>query len=142
MSDKYAFIAAESATPAEDGLPPAPSVTAMCAWLGVSKSGFYEWLGRPPSPTQRRRDDLAAKIKALFDEFGGTYGYRRIHAELLRRGEQVGIELVRALAQARSEYSAAQAVSYDDGARRAGAGDPGPAAARLHRRAAGDKAGR
>jgi len=97
VSDKYAFIAAESATPAEDGLPPAPSVTAMCAWLGVSKSGFYEWLGRAPSPTQRRRDDLAAKIKALFDEFGGTYGYRRIHAELLRRGEQVGIELVRAL---------------------------------------------
>jgi putative transposase len=33
----------------------------------------------------------------LFKAFGGVYGYRRIHAELRRAGEQVGCELVRAL---------------------------------------------
>lgn len=33
-----------------------------------------------------RDRELAEKIRALFDEFGATYGYRRIHAELLRAG--------------------------------------------------------
>ena len=35
------------------------------------------------------------KIRALFAAFDGTYGYRRIHAELVRAGERVGAELVR-----------------------------------------------
>ena len=92
MSEKYALIAAEDAT-GED----APTITAMCAWLAVSKSGFYEWLGRPASAAAQRRDELKLKIKTLFDLSGGTYGYRRIHAELVRAGERVGDELVRKL---------------------------------------------
>ena len=69
----------------------------MCALLEVSKSGFYEWRGRPVSATGRRRDLLAEKVRALFAAFDGTYGYRRIHAELVRAGERAGAELVRAL---------------------------------------------
>ena len=38
MSDKYALIAAEQAMSG-----PAPSVSAMCAGLEVSRSGFYDW---------------------------------------------------------------------------------------------------
>ena len=91
MSDKYAFIAAEYATPG------AATLTLMLAWLAVSKSGYYEWLDRPVSDAEVRREDLKLKVKALFDSFGGTYGYRRIHAELLRAGEVVGDELVRKL---------------------------------------------
>ena len=67
----------------------------MCAWLEVSKSGFYEWRGRPVSAAQRRRELLAYKIGALFEAFDGTYGYRRIHAELVRAGERVCPKLVR-----------------------------------------------
>ncbi|HUJ82501.1 MAG TPA: IS3 family transposase [Candidatus Acidoferrales bacterium] len=96
VSEKYAFIAAlyaDPCVPATD----APTMAQMTGWLGVSKSGYYEWLNRPPSDTQTRREDLALKIRALFDEFGGTYGYRRIHAELARGGEPVGDELVRKL---------------------------------------------
>ena len=52
---------------------------------------------RPESVTQRRRELLADKIAALFETFDATYGYRRIHAELLRAGERVGPELVRKL---------------------------------------------
>ncbi|WP_372442334.1 IS3 family transposase [Tenggerimyces flavus] len=74
-----------------------PSVRKMCGWLGVSTSGFYEWRCRPMSATVRRREDLKVKIRALFDESDGTYGYRRIHVELVGAGEQVGEELVRAL---------------------------------------------
>jgi len=92
VSEKFAFIDAERAQPA--GL---PTVERMCGLLEVSKSGFYEWRGRPASAAQQRRVLLADKIGALFEAFGGTYGYRRIHAELLRTGEWVGPELVRDL---------------------------------------------
>jgi transposase InsO family protein len=69
----------------------------MCSLLGVSKSGFYEWRGRPASATAERRDDLKALIIDVFDGSDGTYGYRRVHAALARRGVQAGPELVRAL---------------------------------------------
>ena len=91
MSEKYVFIAAEFAEP------DAPTIAQMTGWLSVSKSGYYEWLNRSPSDAQRRREELKIKVKTLFDEFGGTYGYRRIHAELVRAGELVGDELVRKL---------------------------------------------
>ena len=97
MSDKYEFIAAERATHSSENSGDAPTMVRMCAWIGVSKSGYYEWLDRRPSAAARRRELLADKIRALFEAFGGTYGYRRIHAELLRAGEHVGAELVRRL---------------------------------------------
>ena len=97
MSDKYAFIAAERATHSSENSGDAPTMVRMCAWIGVSKSGYYEWLDRRPSAAARRRELLADKIRALFEAFGGTYGYRRIHAELLRADERVGPELVRRL---------------------------------------------
>lgn len=93
MSESYAFIAVENADP------DCPwSVIKMCAWLEVSRSGFYEFLGRQPSSSERRRERLLVLIKAIFfEESRGTYGYRRVHAALLRAGEQVCSELVRAL---------------------------------------------
>ena len=100
MSDKYEFIAAERATHSSENSGDAPTIVRMCAWIGVSKSGYYEWLDRRPSAAARRRELLSDKIRALFEAFGGTYGYRRIHAELLRAGEHVGAELVRRLMRA------------------------------------------
>jgi transposase InsO family protein len=69
----------------------------MCKWLGVSKSGFYDWKSRPESATARRRELLKIKIRALFEVNDSTYGYRRLHAALVRGGEQAGPELVRQL---------------------------------------------
>jgi transposase InsO family protein len=69
----------------------------MCRWLQVSRSGYYEWLHRPPSATAQRRELLKIKIQALFDACDGSYGYRRLHQQLVRGGEQVGPELVREL---------------------------------------------
>jgi putative transposase len=97
VSEKYAFIAAEYAANKTAGTAEAPAVDTMCRWLSVSKSGYYEWKDRPASAAQRRRDLLKIKIKTLFESFDGTYGYRRLHAELLRGGEQVSDELVRQL---------------------------------------------
>jgi transposase InsO family protein len=69
----------------------------MCRWQQVSKTGYYEWLNRPPSATAQRRELLKIKIQALFEASDGSYGYRRLHEKLVRGGEQVGAELVREL---------------------------------------------
>jgi transposase InsO family protein len=69
----------------------------MCAWLEVSRSGFYDWRSRPQSATVQRRESLKIKIEALFNVNNAEYGYRRIHAELVRGGEQASAELVRRL---------------------------------------------
>lgn len=95
MTEKFEFIDAERAAATE--VAQLPIVARMCALLEVSKSGFYEWRQRPESLTQQRRELLADKIAALFQAFNFVYGYRRIHAELLRGGERVGPELVRRL---------------------------------------------
>jgi hypothetical protein len=97
VTEKYAFIGAEYANlPAED-VGGAPTIVQMCGWLGVSKSGYYDWRSRPQSATARRRELLKIKIKALFEASDGTYGYRRLHAALVRGGEEAGEELVRQL---------------------------------------------
>ena len=42
MSDKYTLIAAEYAASIAAPAADAPTLTKMCLWIGVSKSGFYE----------------------------------------------------------------------------------------------------
>jgi putative transposase len=96
VSGKYEFIDAEyAAVPAGNGH--APTITCMCRWLGVSKSGFYEWRSRPESSTARRRAELKLLIIKAFDDSDGTYGYRRVWQQLARWGVRAGLELVRAL---------------------------------------------
>jgi putative transposase len=55
VSDKYAFIDAEYAAAC------ASTIERMCRWLQVSKSGYYEWLNRPPSRTAQPRRLLKIK---------------------------------------------------------------------------------
>ena len=70
-------------------------VVKMCLWLEVSTSGFYNWLSRPQSATAARRADLAVWIRSFFEKSDGTYGYRRIHADLACEGIECSPELVR-----------------------------------------------
>jgi putative transposase len=74
-----------------------PPSLQMCEWLGVSKSGYYEWRTRPESAAAHRRALLKIKISALFDANNEEYGYRRMHAVLVRGGERCCPELVRDL---------------------------------------------
>jgi putative transposase len=97
VTGKYSFIDAEYAeTPGED-TGGAPTIAQMCEWLGISKSGYYDWRSRPQSAATKRRELLKIKIKALFEANNEEYGYRRMHAALVRGGEQCCPGLVRDL---------------------------------------------
>src|SRR5207245_10791495 len=99
VSDQYEFIDGEYAgTPAGNGQ--TPTITCMCRWLGVSKSGFYEWRSRPESGTAERRTKLALIITRIFDDSDSTSGSRRIAAELARQGLVGALELVRKVRRA------------------------------------------
>ena len=97
MTEKYSFIDAEYDDTPEENAGDAPGIIQMCEWLGVSKSGYYEWRTRPESAAAQRRELLKIKIKALFETNNEEYGYRRMHAVLVRGGEQCCPELVRGL---------------------------------------------
>ena len=79
MSEKYEFIDAEYATMPAEG--DAPVVVQMCEWLGVSKSGFYDWRTRPQSEAAQRRE-LLERENVVFEANNSEYGYRRIDAAL------------------------------------------------------------
>ena len=97
MSDKFEFIDAEYAVYQESGEEHVPSMVKMCRWMEVSRSGFYEWRDRPESATVKRRGVLALYVQKSFADSDDTYGYRRVHADLVAWGVPAGPELVRAL---------------------------------------------
>lgn len=53
-----------------------------CRVLGVRSPGYYKYRKRPISPTQMRRQWLAGLIREVHTASRGTYGSRRVHAEL------------------------------------------------------------
>jgi len=78
------------------------NVSMMCGVLGVSRGGYYDWKDRPMPESARWRTELCALIREIFvgegeDNGGCTYGYRRVHAELGRRGIVVDDDTVRVL---------------------------------------------
>ncbi len=94
MSDKFEFIDAQHA-PENTNTHAALPIVRMCRLLAVSRSGFYEWRTRPESATAARRDELSRLITAFFAASDGTYGYRRVHADLTAQDVHCGPELVR-----------------------------------------------
>ena len=57
-------------------------VRVMSRLLGVSASGFYAWLKRPPSRRALQDIALTARIRAIHRRSGEAYGAPSIHAEL------------------------------------------------------------
>jgi putative transposase len=50
--------------------------------LNISRSGFYDWLGRPEPPRELRDKELVKIIREIHAESRGSYGSPRVHAEL------------------------------------------------------------
>jgi putative transposase len=65
--------------------------------MEVSRSGFYDWRNAPESATAKRRRELALIIRKSFGDSDGTYGYRRVHTDLVAWGVPAGPELVRSI---------------------------------------------
>jgi putative transposase len=95
VTSRYEFIDAEYADPSVCVGGRSPTIVRMCEWLDVSRSGYYEWRSRPESATARRREELKVLVQHFFDASDGTYGYRRIRADLADAGVPAGREFVR-----------------------------------------------
>lgn len=58
-----------------------------CRVVGVSRSGFYDWVGREPSARDRHDTRLLELVKWSHERSRGTYGAPRVHADLtMERG--------------------------------------------------------
>ncbi len=82
---KYAFIREQSAF---------YRAARLISVLGVSASGYYDWLRRPESRRARENRALVSKIKVLHRASHQIYGSPRVHRDLLSYGESVGVNRV------------------------------------------------
>lgn len=71
----------------------------ICRVLGVSRSGYYQWLAGAEAREVRRVADeaLIAEIREIHAGHRGTYGVRRVHAELRGFGHTVNRKRVERL---------------------------------------------
>ena len=76
---KYAYINKESSH---------HNTRLLCDVLGVSRSGYYAWKDRKPSQRERTNQTLIGKIRRLHERHKQRYGSPRMHAALVRNGEQ------------------------------------------------------
>jgi putative transposase len=57
-------------------------VDIACDVLGVSRSGYYAWLDRKPSPRAQRRRQIGQAVCQSHQNSHGIYGYRKVHEDL------------------------------------------------------------
>lgn len=62
----------------------------MCRCLNVSRSGYYAWKGREPSPRAIENDALLEEIRSLHEQSDGVWGSGRILDELIQAGMACG----------------------------------------------------
>ena len=65
-------------------------VESMCQVSGVSRSGYYNWVQHEPSDRKQSDERLKLEIKVAHIRTRGTYGTRRLQAELADNGIIVG----------------------------------------------------
>lgn len=69
----------------------------MCEALGVSRSGFYAWLVRPPCQRRRTDEVLSVQVRQSFLSSDRTYGARRVWHDVLALGLRCGLHRVERL---------------------------------------------
>jgi hypothetical protein len=70
---KFALVDAEKAN---------YRITEMCAWLRVSRAGFYAWRKRPESAHAARDRRLRVLVRESHERSKKRYGSPRIYREL------------------------------------------------------------
>jgi putative transposase len=64
-------------------------IAVMCRMLGVSPSGYYTWVKRPPCARTLMDAALTAQIRAAHAASKGTYGVPRLQIDLAEAGIRV-----------------------------------------------------
>ncbi len=65
-------------------------ITDLCRVGGVSRSGFYAWATRKPSPRAVANNELLGEIREIHRRSRCTYGAPRVWGQLRRAGHRVG----------------------------------------------------
>ena len=66
----------------------------MCQVLEVSRSGYYKWLNKEPSPREKLNKELKKKISEIYYQHNRRYGSPRIYRVLRKQGYLVNIKRV------------------------------------------------
>ena len=69
-------------------------VQRLCAVMGVSRSGYYDWFTRKPSQWDRANTVLLQQIKVIHARSRQRYGSPRVHAQLHHEGVRTGVNRV------------------------------------------------
>ena len=104
MSEKFTLMHAEKAT---------FTIELMARLLSVSRAGYYAWAKRRDTipPTTARRVWLSGVITQIHDDSHGVNGFRRVLAELSRRGIAASEGLVRKIMRALRTFGGGHGVS-------------------------------
>ena len=89
---RYRWVAARKA----EGFP----ITMAAEVAEVSRQAFHDWQAKTaagPTAAEQAEAELVEEIKAIHDEFDGTYGSPRVTEELARRGRCVNHKRVERL---------------------------------------------
>lgn len=73
------------------------SIPFMCRIYDVSTSGYYAWLGRPPSKREQENERLELEIRAAHQRTRETYGNERLKDNLDKNGVKTTLYRVRTL---------------------------------------------
>ena len=69
----------------------------LCRVIGVTRSGFYRWLGakaRPASKHQLTRKTRRKRVAQVFEQHKHRYGAPRIHAQLTQEGITCNVKTI------------------------------------------------
>lgn len=60
------------------------SIVLLCEISKIQRSGYYKWLDRVPSKSEKLNEEILKEILLLHNKVDGIYGYRRITMNLRR----------------------------------------------------------
>lgn len=72
-------------------------IDVLCQAMGVTRGGYWSWVGRRPSPRQQADVVLLADIRRIHKSKRRVYGSPRIHDELQKKGVHCGRKRVERL---------------------------------------------
>lgn len=85
------------------------AITFLCKVMGVSPSGYYDWLKRPESIRDKTNRQHTARLRCLHKASFEAYGAPRLHQDLLEAGEKVSKNRVaRLMSKARIQAKTAK----------------------------------